>query len=89
LENPVDRGAWWATVLGHKKSDATERLTLSQVLRGLFLHRNGKIIQFYQALTMNMITEGQRRMVHAAGPIRRQKRKHGPQRFNASTTPHH
>jgi len=61
LENPVDRGAWWATVLGHKKSDATERLTLSQVLRGLFLHRNGKISQFYQALTMNMITEGQRR----------------------------
>ena len=47
--------------MGHKKLDATEQLTLSQVLRGLFLHKNGKISQFYQALTMNMITEGQRR----------------------------
>ena len=26
LENPVDRGAWWATVHGgHKKSDKTEQ----------------------------------------------------------------
>ena len=24
LENPMDRGAWWAR--GHKKSDTTERL---------------------------------------------------------------
>ena len=32
LENPMDRGAWWATVHGgHKKSDKTERLTLSCV----------------------------------------------------------
>ena len=29
LENPVDRGAWWATGHeGHKESDTTERLTL-------------------------------------------------------------
>ena len=27
LENPIDRGAWWAT--GHKESDSTKRLTLS------------------------------------------------------------
>ena len=28
LENPMDRGAWWATVHGgHKKSDTTEWLT--------------------------------------------------------------
>ena len=47
--------------MGRKESDATELLTLSQVMRGLFLHRNGKISQFYQALAMNMITEGQRR----------------------------
>ena len=24
LENPVDIGAWWATVQGHKESDTTE-----------------------------------------------------------------
>ena len=30
LENPVDRGGWWATVHGvAKESDTTERLTLS------------------------------------------------------------
>ena len=24
LENPTDRGIWWATVHGHKESDMTE-----------------------------------------------------------------
>ena len=24
LENPMNRGAWWATVQGHKGSDTTE-----------------------------------------------------------------
>ena len=27
LENPVDRGAWWATVWGRKESDTTEQLS--------------------------------------------------------------
>ena len=29
LENPMDRGDWWATVHGVKELDTTERLTLS------------------------------------------------------------
>ena len=35
LENPMDRGAWWATVYGVTKADMTKRLTLmSQGLEG-------------------------------------------------------
>ena len=35
LENPMDRGTWWATVHdGHKESDMTGQLTLSYVTRG-------------------------------------------------------
>ena len=32
LENPMDRGAWQATVLGVTESDTTEQLTLSLFL---------------------------------------------------------
>ena len=29
LENPMDRGTWWATIHGLAESDTTEQLTLS------------------------------------------------------------
>ena len=35
LENPVDRGAWQATVYGDTESDTTERLSLSVHARNL------------------------------------------------------
>ena len=31
LENPTDRGAWWATVHGVTELDKTEQLTLSHL----------------------------------------------------------
>ena len=34
LENPMDRGVWWATVFwGHKESDTTEQLNMSASMR--------------------------------------------------------
>ena len=39
LENPMDRGAWRATVHSHKDSEATERLTLGLGWQWLWLPR--------------------------------------------------
>ena len=33
LENPMDRGAWWATVHGLTESDMTEQLSTAQRIR--------------------------------------------------------
>ena len=34
LENPMDRGVWWATVFwGHIESDTTEQLNMSASMR--------------------------------------------------------
>ena len=38
LENPMDRGAWWATVHGIAESDTPERLTLSTLMASYFHH---------------------------------------------------
>ena len=39
LENPMDRGAWWAiySPWGHKESDTTEQLILSDILCAYYI----------------------------------------------------
>ena len=45
LENSMDRGAWWATVLGgHKELDITEGLTLL-LIEGLSYVNTGKVLK--------------------------------------------
>ena len=39
LENPSDRGAWWAIVYGGKETDSTKRLC--PILQGIQASHNG------------------------------------------------
>ena len=44
LENPTDRGAWWATIYGVAKSDTTEQLTHTHKLFIAFLPRSKRCL---------------------------------------------
>ena len=35
---PMDRGAWWASTCGHKKSDTTEQLSICRYIHHIFTH---------------------------------------------------
>ena len=37
LENPMDKGAWWATAHGVTESDMTKQLTLVYIYNGILI----------------------------------------------------
>ena len=67
LENAMDRGAWWTTVLGvAKQSDVTKRLTQMNILLKTVLHLTNsqnqriflKVFQQKCLLSLNSISNG-------------------------------
>jgi len=53
LENPMDRGAWQATVCGHKKSDAVEHTHTSQP----WLRPLGRLMVLIHPIVMKLVEE--------------------------------
>ena len=48
LKNPMDRGAWWASLWGHKESDTTERARLPLNQKPLHVKGGAKMFLFFR-----------------------------------------
>ena len=72
LENPVDRGAWWATVHGVAESDTTDQVTLSQ-FQWIHLHVSrmflGRFLQNQRAPKCNSEAKQHRNSINDQSPI--------------------
>ena len=51
LENPMDRGAWWATAQSGEESDKTERLSMNVCTRLCWLFTLSTFTHYCDSLT--------------------------------------